>query len=339
MDLANPHFAEPIWLWLAFLGPVAVFALQRYAAFARRKQMARIAAPEFLTELTRSHSPGRRLCKELMLVAVVFDIGLALARPQWGVQRADRTQLTGDDVVFVLDCSSSMMASDVSPNRLHRAKLAIMDFVGKHAGGRVGLVAFAGQAFLQCPLTPDHDAFRDALMAMDDKTIPVSGTDVGRALDEAFLAMDKEDQEKLIVLITDGEDLEKSGVKKAELLAKQGVVVYTIGVGTPAGGLIQTLNEQGQPTLLRDSKGEAVRSQLDETTLRAIAAATRGEYRPLGPLGEGLARLRNAIDRRQMTAAGGAGAVTGVDRFHLFIAAALSLVVIESLCGTRRKTA
>lgn len=337
MDFSHPHFAQPIWLWLAFLGPVVVFALQRYAAFARRKQLASIAAVEFLQELTRSHSPGRRLFKEMMQLAVVLAVGLALARPQWGKEQADHTQLTGDDVVFVLDCSSSMLASDVSPNRLHRAKLAIMDFVRKHAGGRVGLVAFAGQAFLQCPLTPDHDAFRDALMAMDDKTIPVSGTDVGRALDEAFLAMDKQDQDKLIVLITDGEDLENSGIRKAEQLAKQGVVVYTIGVGTPAGGLIQTLNEQGQPTLLRDAKGEVVRSQLDETTLRAIATATRAEYRPLGPLGEGLARLRNAIDRRQMTAGGGPGAVTGVDRFHYFIAAALFLVVVESLWGTRRK--
>jgi Ca-activated chloride channel family protein len=338
MDFSHPHFAEPVWLWLAFLGPVVVIALQRYSAWARRKQLARLAAPEFLAELTRSHSPARRQLKELMLVAVVFAMGLALARPQWGAQRADRTQVTGDDVVFALDCSNSMLASDVTPNRLHRAKLAILDFAGKHAGGRVGLVAFAGQAFLQCPLTPDHDAFRDALMAMDEKTIPVAGTDVGRALDEAFLAMDKADQDKLIVLITDGEDLEKSGIKKAEQLAKQGVVVYTIGVGTPAGGLIQTLNEQGQPTLLRDTRGEAVRSQLDESTLRSIATATRGEYRPLGPLGEGLARLRNAIDQRQLTAGGGAGAVTGVDRFHLLIAAALFLVVVESLLGTRRKS-
>jgi Ca-activated chloride channel family protein len=339
MSFTNPHFAEPVWLWLALLGPVAVVMLQRYSARARRKQLARIASPEFTAALTRSHSPGRRLAKEIFLVGAVAAMGLALARPQWGEQRADETQLLGDDVIFALDCSTSMLAADVTPNRLQRAKLAILDFVERHGGGRVGLVAFAGQAFLQCPLTPDYDAFRDALMAMDEKTIPVAGTDVGRALDEAFLAMDKSDESKLIVLLTDGEDLEKSGIKKAEALAKQGVTIFTIGVGTPAGAMIQTLNEQGQPTLMRDAKGEVVRSRLDESTLRAIAAATRADYRPLGPLGEGLARLRSAIENRKVTTAGTTGRKRGVDRFHLLVAVALGLVVAESLLGTRRKTA
>lgn len=339
MSFANPHFNEPAWLWLALLGPVLALGLQRYAAWRRKRQLARIAAPDFLSNLTRSHSPAKRLAKDVLLVLSVFAIGIALARPQWGEERAERTKLTGDDVVFALDCSSSMLATDVVPNRLERAKLAILEFVERNSGGRVGLVAFAGQAFLQCPLTPDHDAFRDALNAMNEKTIPVPGTDVGRALDEAFLAMDKEDKNRLIVLLTDGEDLEKSGIKKAEELAKQGAVVFTIGVGTPAGGLIQIINEQGQPTLLRDAKGEVVRSRLDEPTLHAIAAATRGEYRPLGALGEGLARLRMAIEKRGITTAGSASSARGVDRFHFPVAIALMLVVLESLLGTRRSGA
>lgn len=337
MDFANPHFAEPGWLWLAFLGSAAVVALQRYSAAMRRKQLTRIAAPEVVRELTRSHSPGRRVVKEAMLALAVCLIGLALARPQWGEQKERETQLRGEDIVFALDCSRSMLAADVSPNRLQRAKLAIMEFVRRRVDGRVGLVAFAGQAFLQCPLTPDHDAFRDALNAMDERTIPVAGTDVGRALDEAYRAMDKKAPRKVIVLITDGEDLEKGGVKKAESLATNGVVVFTIGVGTPAGAEIQMLNEQGQPTLVRDSQGAPVRSRLDEPTLRAVAAATKGAYHPLGALGEGLTRVRNALT---MQAASGelAGSRRGVDRFHWFVAAVLLLVVVESLVGTRRKT-
>src|SRR5262245_35425963 len=248
MAFSHPHFAEPLWLWLAFLGPAAVVALQRYSAWARKRQLARLAAPEFVGDLSRAHSPGRRLFKEILLAVAIAGIGLALARPQWGEQALDETQLVGDDVVFALDCSRSMLAADVAPNRLQRAKLAILDFVREHANGRIGLVAFAGQAFLQCPLTLDHDAFRDALTAIDDKTIPVAGTDVGRAMDEAFRAMDKGDRVKLVILLTDGEDLEKGGVKMAERLATNGVVAYTIGVGTPAGAEIQILNEQGQPT-------------------------------------------------------------------------------------------
>lgn len=336
MNFANPHFAEPAWLWLAFLGPVAVVALQRYSAAMRRRQLSRIAAPEFVAELTRSHSPGRRVFKEVLLALAVCGMGLALARPQWGEEPQHETQLRGEDIVFALDCSRSMLAADVSPNRLQRAKLAILDFVNLRKAGRVGLVAFAGQAFLQCPLTPDHDAFRDALLAMDERTIPVAGTDIGRALDEAFRAMDKKAKRKVIVLLTDGEDLEKGGVKKAAALATNGVVVFTIGVGTPTGAEIQTINEQGQPTLLRDSRGEVVRSRLDEATLRAVADATKGAYHPLGSLGEGLARVRVALETQ---AAAGSGGPTkrGVDRFHWLVAAALLLVVVESLVGTRRK--
>ena len=151
----------------------------------------------------------------------VAGVGLALARPQWGEQ-AEVSQLLGQDTLFILDCSRSMLATDVAPSRLQRAKLAILDFVQRHGHGRVGLVAFAGQAFLQCPLTFDYGAFQDALMAVDDKTIPVPGTDIGRALDEAFRAMDKSERPKLLVLLTDGEDLEKGGVRTAEALAKQG---------------------------------------------------------------------------------------------------------------------
>ena len=158
----------------------------------------------------------------------------------------------------------------------------------EHGRGRVGLVAFAGQAFLQCPLTFDYDAFREALLAVDEKTIPVPGTDIGRALDEAFLAMEKNDRRKIMVLVTDGEDLEKGGVAEAKRLAGKGVVVFTLGVGTPAGSPIQVAPEGARPDYVRDRSGAVVVSRLDETTLRAIAEATHGRYQALGALGEGM---------------------------------------------------
>src|SRR5690348_1328674 len=220
MNLANPHFAEPEWLWLAAVGPVVLFILQRYSDWMRKKQLAQVAAPEFLNDLTRSYSPMRRWIKNLLLVLALAGVGIALARPQWG-QQTEASHLLGQDIVFVLDCSRSMLATDVSPNRLQRAKVAILDFVQRQGHGRVGLVAFSGQAFLQCPLTFDYGAFEDALMAVDDRTIPVVGTDIGRALDEARRAMDKQQQQKIVVLLTDGEDLERGGVRVAEALAKE----------------------------------------------------------------------------------------------------------------------
>lgn len=336
MNFANPHFAEPQWLWLAVLGPLLLLGLQRYSARIRRRQLAQIAAPEFVQALTRSHSPWRRALKEALQVAAVAGIGLALARPQWGEQPITGHML-GQDTLFILDCSQSMLASDVAPSRLQRAKLAIQEFVQRQGRGRVGLVAFAGQPFLQCPLTFDYGAFQDALAAVDERIIPVPGTDLGRALDEAYRATDKKRRPKIVVLLTDGEDLEKGGVKVAEELSKEGLVVYALGVGTPAGAEIMVMNAQGRRELVRDRKGEVVRSRLDETTLREIAQATHGAYYPLGPVGEGLAKVQIAVENLNVASGATPGRKLGVDRFHLPLAVALALVVVESLIGTRRR--
>jgi Ca-activated chloride channel family protein len=336
VNIAHPHFAEPRWLWLALCGPLLLLLLQRYSAAMRKRHLAQIAAPGFLDRLTQSHSNFRRLLKNILLLLAVLGIGIALARPQWGEQ-AESSHFLGQDIVFLLDCSRSMLATDVSPSRLQRAKLAIMDFVQRQRHGRVGLVAFAGQAFLQCPLTFDYGAFQDSLRDIDTRTIPLPGTDVGRALDEGYRALDKNERQKLLVLLTDGEDLEKGGVRTAEELAKNGVVVFTIGIGTPAGSEIQILTEQGKPELVRDSKGEVVRSRLDEPTLKAIAQATHGAYYPLGSIGEGLAKVRLDLENLgNRPSSGLAARKMGVDRFHIPVAIVLGLLVIESLIGTRR---
>jgi Ca-activated chloride channel family protein len=345
MSFADFHFAEPRWLWLAAVAPVLLALLHRHAANARREQLARMASPHFVAELTVSHSPARRSFKNILLLAAVALAGLALARPQWGRVEAGNAWL-GEDVVFVLDCSLSMTTSDVLPSRMQRAKFAMLDFVRKQSHGRVGLVAFAGSAFIQCPLTFDADAFEETLLAVDEKTIPIPGTDIGRALNEAYRAMDKGSRRKMVVLVTDGEDLETirvgddqigSGIFAAKSLATNGVVVFTIGVGTPAGKEVQAVNAAGQMELIRDAKGEIVRSRLDETTLRKIAEVTGGSYYPLGTVGDGLTKVRSAIHALDTASGLRQSAHNGVDRFHWFIAALLALLVAESLTGTRRK--
>jgi len=337
MSFTDFHFAEPRWLWLAMVAPVLLSWLHWHAARARRAELARMVAPHFARELTASHSPARRHFKNGLLLAALALVGIALARPQWGSVETGNTML-GEDVVFVLDCSRSMLATDVQPDRLDRAKYAIQDFVQRYGRGRVGLVAFAGSAFTECPLTFDYDAFDETLQAMDDKTIPDPGTDIGRALDEAYHAMDKNSRRKLIVLLTDGEDLEKSGVAEAKSLATNGVVVFTIGVGTPAGKEIQFVNSAGQKVFVQDAQGNVVRSRLDEATLREIAEATGGEYYPLGPAGDGLMQVRSAVHALDTIGSAGHPAPDGVDRFHVPIALALILIVAESLIGTRRKS-
>jgi Mg-chelatase subunit ChlD len=336
MNWTDPHFAEPQWLWLAGLGPVLLIALMIYAAAARRRQLRAIASAERVADLTRSHSSIRRIVKNVLLVLAVLGIGLALARPQWGVHEFAVQELD-EDVIFVMDCSRSMLATDIAPNRLERAKLAVLDFVHRQQRGRVGLVAFAGQAFLQCPLTFDHDAFEESLRAIDDKTISLAGTDIGRALEEAYRGMETNKSRKVIVLLTDGEDLEQSGIKTAEALAKQGVVVFTIGVGTATGAEIRTMNEQNVLETVRDKDGTPVRSKLDEDTLRAIATVTKGNYYPLGGLGEGLAKVRLSMDVIDAESRRVPLRKFGIDRFHYFVGVVLLCLVAESLMGTRRK--
>ena len=342
MNFADFHFVEPRWLWLAAVAPVLLAWLPRHAAKARRDQLARMASPHFVQELTASHSPSRRRFKNALLLLAFAFAGLALARPQWGHTKSSQTWL-GEDIVFVLDCSQSMTATDVLPSRLQRAKFSILDFVRRQSHGRVGLVAFAGSAFIQCPLTFDADAFEETLLSVDETTIPIPGTEIGKALGEAYRALDKNARRKMVVLVTDGEDLHENyrggvdGIAEAKRLATNGVVVYTIGVGTPAGKEIQTRNAAGQPELLRDAKGQIVRSRLDETTLREIAEATGGSYYPLGALGDGLLKVRPVIQALDAASGLRQSAQNGVDHFHLFIAAMLGLLVAESLISTRRK--
>jgi Ca-activated chloride channel family protein len=337
MNFAHFHFAEPRWLWLAVAAPVLLALLQRHAANARRGQLARMASPHFARELTASHSPARRRFKNVLLLAAFALAGLALARPQWGGSVATDNAWLGEDVVFCLDCSLSMTTSDVLPSRIQRAKFAILDFVQKQNHGRIGLVAFAGGAFIQCPLTFDTDAFEETLLSVDENTIPVPGTNIGRALNAAYRAMDANSRRKLVVLVTDGEDLEKSGVDTAKRLAPDGVVVFTIGVGTPAGKEIQYRNPAGEVDLVRDAGGQIVQSRLDDTTLREIAEATGGSYYPLGTLGEGLTKVRSAIHLLDSTGGQQQSDNSGVDHFHLPLAVALALIIAESLTGTRRK--
>jgi Ca-activated chloride channel homolog len=335
MDFSQPHFDAPRWLWLAVVAPLLLAWLHRRAAVKRGQQLAQIASPRFVEELTASHSPARRRFKNFLLAFAFVFAGVALARPQWGELKSTGTFL-GEDVVFVLDGSYSMLSADVRPNRLQRAKLAISDFVRAHGRGRVGLVVFAGSAFLQCPLTLDYDAFETSLQAVDEKTVPVPGTDIGRALSEANHAMEKNSRRKLVVLLTDGEDLEKSGVATAKTLGTNGVVVFTVGVGSPAGSEIQMLNPAGQLDLVRDAKGEAVRSRLDDKELIAIASATGGNYYPLGPLGEGLTKVRAAVETLDRSAGLQRARTRGIERFYWPVAAMLGLLVGESLIGTRR---
>ena len=334
MDFADFHFATT---WLALAAPAAgaaLFAGLRWTELRRRRGLATFAAERLLARLTAGYSASRRLTKDLALALSAALLLAALAGPRWGRETTE-AKAAAEDVVFVLDVSKSMLVADMRPNRLARAKASIGNFIRRKGTGSVGLVAFSGSGFLQCPLTRDYDAFFRTLEETDTASIQVPGTDLGRALTEAELAFAPNRNRKLVIILTDGEDLEAGGIDTAKKLARQGLVVHTVGVGTPAGGTITVINDVGAADTLK-SGGTEVLSRLDEDTLTKVAEATNGRYVRLGQAGEGMEALRLAI--QSGTDATGS-ARRGVPREEWFLALALLLLVAESLLSTRRPTA
>src|SRR6266540_181004 len=275
------RFANPQMLWL-LLAAVPLLAWFLWRAW-RIKQtlITRFVQSRLLAQLTVGVSALRQKIRLVLLVTAVGFAILALARPQWGFKEEEAKQ-RGLDIVVAIDTSRSMLAEDVRPNRIKRAKLAAVDLMKLSKSDRLGLVAFAGDAFLQCPLTLDEQAFGQSLEAIDVGIIPQGGTALTAAIDTALTAFKSEgDNYKILVLFTDGEDHDSGAVQAAEKAAQAGLRIYTIGVGTPNGELLRITDENGVTSHIKDAQGNAVKSRLDEDLLKQIATETGGSYLPL----------------------------------------------------------
>ena len=274
MNLAAPQM---LWL-LAILVPPLVFFF--WWAWRKRQQLiTQFISARLLGHLKVGVSPSRQKVRMALMVVAVVLLILTLARPQWGVTNSEARQ-RGLDIIVAIDTSNSMLAEDVSPSRLARAKLAAMDLARKARTDRLGLIAFAGAAFLQCPLTLDDAAFSSSVQALDTKTISEGGTAIEEAIDEARKAFrDEPENCKVLVLITDGEDHDGEPVAAAQKAAKEGMVIFTIGVGTAEGETLRIRDERGRLDYIRDDEGKPVKSHLDEDILQQIAlATTKGFY-------------------------------------------------------------
>ncbi len=330
-------FAEHIWLFaLLFALPLLVVFYYRWE---KKKwiKLGEFAATKMLSDLAASYSPIRKKLKIGLVLGSALFILLALARPQWGYDWRE-TKGRGIDLLIALDTSRSMLAEDIKPNRLERAKLAILDLLDRLEGDRVGLVAFAGTAFLQCPLTLDYDAYRQTLESIDTEAIAKGGSDLASAIAEAQASFAEDDNYKILVLITDGEDLEAGGITQARLASQDGVKIYTVGVGSVGGELIPIGSDTGEPDYLRDDYGNPIKTSLDESTLIAIATATNSFYVPLGNTGQGLEEVYQRglqplpkLERKARLHK------IPTERFQWPLGAALLLLMMESLLGTRRK--
>ena len=331
------NFNHATWLLAGGLTCIAlIWAWRQYDA-RQRAALERFIAPRLRLQLTQSVSRLARQTQRTLFGAALLLLFVALAGPLVGF-RWEQIRHRGNEVVFVIDTSRSMLTPDVKPNRLVRAKLAIDDLVRQMDGDAVGIVAFAGSAFLVCPMTLDYGAFHESLAAIDTRTLPHGGTNISSGIREAALALRRRPgSDKIVILVTDGEELEGSALADAQAANREfGLKVFTLGVGTAAGDLIPIPVEQGGG-FVKDENGAVVKSRLDEAALKAIAAAGGGRYAALGAQGEGLEDITQAI----------LGAATKhdlayrqqrvyIERYQWPLAASLLLLTISLMMGNRR---
>ena len=331
------RFAEPSYLVVAALAATVLILLFLALGRARRRALAQVGSLRLLPGLTASLSRRRRLFKQASIVTGAVLMCVALARPQLGF-RWEQAHRRGVDILFAIDTSKSMLTRDVKPNRLERAKLAVRSLIRKFPRDRVGLVAFAGSAFVETPLTLDHAIFDESVAGLDTHVIPLGGTNIESAIEKADGALASNGHRKVVVLITDGENLDGSAMKAAQQAAKDKVVVYTLGVGTPKGELIPERGPDGQTRFVRDENGVLVTSRLDEGLLARIARATGGDYRPLGDSGQGLEALyADKLSKLPRSDLASRSTRVPVERYQWPLGLALLLLAIEPLVSERRR--
>ena len=267
---------ELLWYSLALLAGLIGFFWWSWRK--RRQLIAQFVQSRLLAHLTVGISGRRQKMRLVLLVAACGLLMVVLARPQWGFSYEEARQ-RGLDVIVGIDTSRSMLAADVAPNRLSRAKLAALDLKRLARTDRVGLIAFAGSAFLQCPLSFDDEAFRQNVNALDVNIIPQGGSALAEAIETGRAAFErKNDNHKVLVLFTDGEDNAGEALDAAKKAAEEGMRIFTVGVGTPNGELLRISDGKGRSDYIRDDQGNVVKSRLNEKLLRDISERSHGFY-------------------------------------------------------------
>ena len=335
MNYANPNYFSLI---LASIAVLVIFYI--WAARRRKTLVERFAQKNLIGEITPSMSRAKKAVKAVLIITAISLALYALARPQWGFEW-EETKRSGLDILIAIDVSKSMLATDVKPNRLERSKFAVRDVMKKLNGDRIGLIAFAGASFIQCPLTIDYNGFMLALDDLSPATIPRGGTSIASAIREAtgiFKGGDK--KYKVLVIITDGEELEDDALKAAAQAASLGIKIYCIGVGTAEGELIPVVDEYGSRAYLADRQGKAVKTKLNEELLKRIAIATGGSY-VRASQGEFVLSLLydQSISKLEKHDVESKLTKHYEERFQYFLSVALLLLLLEPLIAGRKRVA
>lgn len=331
------QFGQPLFL---IIGLILIPVVALFLLWARRKQRKAINAlgnDELIARLSADTNwRGRRGRTFLRLMSLTFLV-IALARPQWGSEVREIEQ-KGLQVMVALDVSQSMLAEDIKPTRLDRAKLEIADLTERLDGDEIGLTLFSGASFVQVPLTSDYLTALNYLDSAGPQVISRPGTVIGDAIRTATDAFDETlDNQKVLIVMTDGEDHETDPLAAAQEAADAGVLIYTIGFGTPEGEPVPVTNEYGEVIdFKRDQNGEVVLSKLDENTLLSIAQTGDGKYYRATADGGELDSLLGEIDNLQRAQLQSRFETTFIERFQIFLALALGALILAEFIPDRK---
>jgi len=333
------RFGDISWAHAFWVIP-ALLLLFLYSFWRKRRALERFAATPLLSHLIPTVSWGRQYARCGLLLGGFALLVVALMRPQWGVEQVELKE-RGIDIMVLLDCSRSMLAQDVKPNRLERAKTDLRDFVSALKGDRIGLLVFAGAAQVLCPLTFDYGFFLTLLEEANVGTVALGGTAIGDAIRKAVSCFQDEVRNyKIILLITDGEDIAKSLPEYAARKAREkGIRIFCIGLGGEAPSPIPVTDESGKTVFVTDSEGDIVKTRLDVRTLTVIAQETQGKFFPAGTASLDLARLYEehiaVLPKRELEAK---RTEHYVDRYQIFLFGAVLLFLLEPFIRTRRRS-
>ena len=327
------RFAHPELLYLLIVIPllIAFFVVMRQK---KRKAIAEFGNPELLKPLMPLLSFKRGTWKFVMLTIALLFVIVGVAGHQFG-SKLQQVKKKGVELMIVLDVSNSMLAQDIKPNRLEKAKMAISRMVEKLSNDKVGLIVFAGDAYVQLPITTDYSSAKLFLANINTEMMPVQGTSIGAAIDLAARSFTPEtDASRAIIVITDGENHQDDAVAAAKAAHEKGITIHTIGMGLEQGAPIP---EQGNPGQFRkDAAGNVVISKLDEETLRQIAKAGEGLYVRASNADVGLGQLMDEVNRMEKTMLEERIFSDYAEKYQYFLLAGLFFVFVEFMILGRR---
>ena len=329
------RFAEPMFLWGLLTLPL--FALLFVYAFHRRKKLAaRFVSLSMLPKLSTSVSPWRRLAKVTILLFAIAFLFVALARPQWG-RKMEHIERRGLDLVLLQDISLSMLAEDIKPNRLTRSRHEISAFLESLSGDRVGLVAFSGEAQVMVPLTLDYGTVQMMLKELTPGWL-MPGTNLEKAIRKGmdlYKNSGSGGQYSVMILMSDGEELEAAAVNAAKEAAEMGIRIYTIGIGSREGVPIPVPSKNGEVAYKKDLQGNIVTTRLEDGTLQEIASVTGGLYFYASPGEFQLQKVLTEIASLEKKELASDRMENYQDRYQIFLGLAALLFLIEALVSER----